>query len=146
MTKVYGDYDPNDVIIVDLETQNITPQEPHPPIRTAGWLWCGGSTDDLSISNRIDDLLEDHLPKAALMVGHNIIGFDIPVILAHSRKAKLIPDDLLILDTMLLSQMIYADREGGHGLDNLAAHFGCPIKKVEIDFNQHVTIVTGSFW
>ena len=62
------------------------------------------------------------LAQATELVGHNIISHDIPLI--H----KLYPDvvfnpDLLIFDTMIFSQLLTPERQGGHSLENFGKIF-----------------------
>lgn len=58
----------------------------------------------------------DGLPKDATIVGHNVIGFDLPAlhkVFGWKWKGG-------VEDTMLISMMDNPDRVGGHSLDNLA--------------------------
>lgn len=68
------------------------------------------------------EVLED----ANELIGHNIIDYDLRLI------KKLYPGfkpQGLILDTMILSQVLYPERKGGHSLANFGEELG--IKKPE---------------
>ena len=72
--------------------------------------------------NKIKEALE-HLNKATEIICHNQISHDFG--LFH----KLYPDfvfnpDLLIMDTMILSQLLYPDRKGGHSLGQYGEELG----------------------
>ena len=70
------------------------------------------------------------LQKADTLVGHNIIGFDIPVI--H----KLLGVDLshkTLIDTLVLSRLFNPSREGGHSL----GMWGYRLKYHKIDFTEY---------
>ena len=62
------------------------------------------------------------LQKADTLIGHNIIGFDIPVI------KKLTGVDLYsldsVMDTLVLSRLFKPSREGGHGLESWGYRLG----------------------
>jgi len=55
------------------------------------------------------------LEKATHLVGHNIIGFDIPVIEELYDRPNL-AEGKEIIDTLVLSRLFNPSREGGHGL------------------------------
>jgi DNA polymerase-1 len=77
-----------------------------------------------------DTLLEgiEQLQKADKLIGHNIIGFDIPVI------KKLLNVDLsnkILVDTLVLSRLFNPVREGNHGLESWG--YRVNFKKIEFD-------------
>ena len=55
------------------------------------------------------------LEKATHLIGHNIIGFDIPVVEELCNRADL-AEGKEIIDTLVLSRLFNPSREGGHGL------------------------------
>lgn len=60
------------------------------------------------------------LSTATLLVGHNIISFDIPVfkkIFGYEYKGA-------VWDTLVVSRLIYPDRPGGHSLEAWGKRFG----------------------
>jgi len=68
------------------------------------------------------------LKSADQLIGHNIIGFDIPVL---ERLAGIDLSDKSVLDTLVLSRLFSPTREGGHGLEAWGYKVGC--KKIEFD-------------
>lgn len=60
------------------------------------------------------------LDKCTAIIGHNIIGFDIPLL---KKLGYTIPDSTALIDTYLLSQMMHPDRTA-HSLESWAAEFG----------------------
>ena len=72
------------------------------------------------------------LQEANLIIGHNIIGFDIPVI------KKLYDIDLLskkLIDTLVLSRLYNPVRDGGHSLDT----WGFKLNYPKLDFKEFET-------
>ena len=82
-------------------------------------IWCLVAVDehDKVYSFKPDEINKgiDLLKSADKIIGHNIIGFDIPVI------KKLTGVDLYkhteVLDTLTLSRLFHPTREGGHSLE-----------------------------
>ena len=74
----------------------------------------------------------DRLAEAPVVAGHNWIKHDILLI------KKLYPrwEHKLVVDTMLLSQILYPDRPGGHSIANLAKLVGTELKVVHEDWSQ----------
>lgn len=64
------------------------------------------------------------LDEYDIHVGHNLIGFDYPMMDKHYgwRPKK----DIIILDTLWLSRMYYCDIEGGHSLEAWGERLGNP--------------------
>ncbi len=58
------------------------------------------------------------------MVGHNIIGFDIPAI-ARIKHVDL-SEHVRIIDTLTLSRLLHPTREGGHSLEKWGWKLNCP--------------------
>jgi len=68
-----------------------------------------------SFNSRDDNLLEgmDYLKSADLLIGHSVIDYDF-------RLLKMLYDWTYpgrVIDTLKLSQMLYPERAGGHGLE-----------------------------
>ena len=61
------------------------------------------------------------LSEADTLIGHNIVGFDIPVI-EKLTDTKLSPNK--IIDTLLLSRLLKPNREGGHSLETWGYRIG----------------------
>ena len=70
------------------------------------------------------------LQNAKTLIGHNIIGFDIPV-LENLSNFKL--GGIKVIDTLVTSRLFYPIREGGHGLERWGYKLGCP----KIDFEDY---------
>ena len=76
------------------------------------------------------DTLEPLLLNCEGVIGHNIIGFDAPVL--ERVWGIHIPVDILI-DTLVLSRLYNPSLEGGHSLDSWGKRFGDP----KIDFDDY---------
>jgi len=57
------------------------------------------------------------LKSAKKLIGHNIIGYDIPAI-KNVAGVDLSGTDIKIVDTLVLSRLFKPTREGGHGLES----------------------------
>jgi len=112
-------------IVFDIETDGLDPTE----------IFClaitdpdTGETKTYGPTQIVEGL--DCLGNAEKLIGHNIIGFDLPVI------KKLHNIDLMkgkkIVDTLVLSRLFNPTREGGHGLES----WGYRIGMSKIDFNE----------
>ena len=82
-------------------------------------IWCIVTIDEEGNVKTFDpDQIKDgikYLEKAETLIGHNILGFDIPVIknlygvdLYHKK----------IIDTLVVSRLINPNKEKGHSLQN----------------------------
>lgn len=69
------------------------------------------------------------LSEAAILVGHNICGYDLPV-LAHLKGWKPNPNTV-IYDTWIMSMTLRYKRGHAHGLDGWGAHLGYPKLKFD---------------
>ena len=106
-------------LVFDIETDGLDPTK----------IWCIGATNSVTGESRsfgpdqIDEGLE-YLQSASKLVGHNIIGYDIPAIkklhgveLSEGRK---------VVDTLVLSRLFNPTREGGHSLESWGYRLKCP--------------------
>ena len=100
---------------------------------TADKIWCiVCKHNDTYYQFREDKLnrFEEFIKKTKEIIGHNIIGFDIPVI------NKLFGYDLFkhckITDTLILSRLLNPMIDGGHSLKN----WGTKLGQNKIDFEQ----------
>tara|TARA_R100000654_G_scaffold69712_1_gene99443 strand:+ start:4741 stop:6525 length:1785 start_codon:yes stop_codon:yes gene_type:complete len=96
-----------------------------PPAST---IWCIVAVDssDKIYSfkpDRIDEGIE-FLKSADNLVGHNILGFDIPAI--DRIKQVNLCDHANIIDTLTLSRLLHPTREGGHSLEKWGWKLNCP--------------------
>ena len=107
--------------VLDIEANGLDPDT----------VWCivvrqlGGHDDSLTWSG--DRLLEFitwlQLQDECELIGHNLIGYDIPVL------EKLLSADFSkckITDTLVMSRLANPSREGGHSLDNWGTVLNCP--------------------
>ena len=114
-------------LVFDIETDDLN----------ATKIWCL-STCDVDTEHvcsywgdKLDKGLQA-LQDADKLIGHNIIGFDIPVL------KKLTGVDLSgkkLIDTLVLSRLFNPVREGNHGLESWGFRLDCP----KIEFNDYQT-------
>jgi len=62
------------------------------------------------------------LEQADEWIGHNVLAFDIPVL----EKLYGIARAPRILDTLVVSRLLYTDRQGGHSLESYGERLGLP--------------------
>ena len=114
-------------LVFDIETDDIK----------ATKVWCIVAQDSGSgqiykfAPHQLESGLE-LLQKADTLIGHNIIGFDIPYI------KKLLGVDLTskkLVNTHVLSRLFNPVREGGHSLNMWGNHPDINLPK--IDFNEY---------
>ena len=112
-------------LVFDIETDGLDAKK----------IWCISALDvdtEQQYSYGPSELSEgfDMLLKADKLIGHNIIGFDIPVI------NKLTGLNLMgkeLVDTLVLSRLFNPVREGNHGLERWGYALGSP----KIEFDQY---------
>ena len=104
-------------IVFDIEADSLEPTK----------IWCiaavdpdSGETKTFGPSEIIEGLA--HLSSAEKLIGHNIIGYDLPAIkkihnvdLTANRR---------IVDTLVLSRLFNPSREGGHSLESWGYRIG----------------------
>ena len=107
-------------LVFDIETDGLNPSV----------IWCLVAQDELGkFYHFYEDTLTEgikFLQKADKLIGHNILGYDIPVIkkltginLYHQDK---------IIDTLVLSRLLNPTREGGHSIAKWGYKLGLPKK------------------
>ena len=107
-------------LVFDIETDGLDPSV----------IWCLVAQDELGkFYHFYEDTLNEgikFLQKADRLIGHNILGYDIPVIkkltgidLYHSDK---------VIDTLVLSRLLNPTREGGHSIAKWGYKLGLPKK------------------
>lgn len=117
-------------LVFDIETDGLD----------ATKIWCiaitdpdTGETKTFGPTQLVEGLA--YLHNAEKLIGHNIIGFDLPVI------KKLHNIDLMegkkIIDTLVLSRLFNPTREGGHGLESWGYRIG--MGKIEFDVFDYYT-------
>lgn len=76
------------------------------------------------LSDTDPEALKKTLDEYDVLVGHNIIGFDLPMLKKHYGWEP--RPDVIIIDTLWLSRMYYPDIEGGHSLGAWGIRLGNP--------------------
>lgn len=74
--------------------------------------------------------LIDLMKSYDAVAGHNIIGFDAPVL---EKVWKVCFDRVAVVDTLIMSRLYNPSMEGGHSLANWGGRFGFP----KIDFSDY---------
>ncbi len=104
-------------------------------------VWCVvlRNVEDNSVSTFFGDSLTKDNLRFALescteLIGHNIVGFDLPVLMLSDlleyrigypgETSTLFGNPVLISDTLLWSKLLNADRLGGHSLDAWGKRLG----------------------
>ena len=72
----------------------------------------------------------EELMSADKLIGHNIVGFDVPVI---KRLTGIDLYDKTLVDTLVLSRLFNPVREGNHGLERWGYALGSP----KIEFEEY---------
>lgn len=109
-------------VVFDLES-NALELDRVKTIHVLSWVSSGEvqSTNDY-------DTMQEVLTNADVLIGHNIILYDLPVI---KKVLKLHPDSLgRIVDTLALSWYLNFDRQR-HGLEHYGEDYGVPKPKIE---------------
>ena len=111
-------------LVFDIETDLIPPTK----------IWCIVANDIDTKEQHVfrpDELDEgiSLLQQADMLIGHNILGFDIPAI--KKIKGVDLDKDKKIVDTLVLSRLFNPSREGRHTLDSWGSRLG--LKKISFD-------------
>jgi len=107
-------------LVFDIETDGLNPTV----------IWCLVAVDETGdVYRYYEDTLDEGiklLQEADKIIGHNIIGYDIPVI----KKLKGIDlyDADKVVDTLVLSRLFNPTREGGHSIAKWGYKLGLPKK------------------
>ena len=112
-------------LVFDIETDDIK--------ATKVWCIVAQNPDTNEIfkfpPHKLDDAYE-LLTKADRLIGHNIIGFDIPMV-EKFGNINLSGKD--VIDTLVLSRLFNPTREGGHSLEN----WGYKLNYKKIEFEEY---------
>jgi len=112
-------------IVFDIETDSLD----------ANIFWCLVAIDENNrvYSYTMDNINEglDLLKRADKLIGHNIIGFDLPVLKKLFNVNLYNPNK--VVDTLVLSRLFNPTREGGHSLEKWGYKLGIA-KKDKPDF------------
>ena len=111
------------MIYLDLEANGLTPDT----------IWCVVTRENgVSTVHTTPDTLLDALRRPVSVVGHNLIGYDMPV-LERLWGITVAPER--VLDTLVLSRLYEPSKSGGHSLRNWGECLGFP-KGDHTDWSQ----------
>ena len=111
------------VLILDIETDSLHPSEIHTCV-----------TKDLdtgiilSFMKEKKDNLKQYLKRFDVIVGHNALSFDVPVL---NRLWNMEIKEDKVFDTLVVSYLVKANIKGGHSLKDWGKRFDCP--KIEFE-------------
>ena len=111
-------------VIVDIETDDLDATVIHVACTRVV-----GTEDRRTFTAENMAELPDYLRSFDWMYGHNAVNFDIPVI---NRLLDADLDLAKVRDTMLISQLLWPDRPGGHSL----RAWGDRLEDAKIDFHD----------
>jgi len=114
-------------IVLDIEANGFEPDK----------IWCIVSLDidtkeSISYVNNLDQLKKD-LTSVSEIIGHNILGYDIPVL---ERLLGIDFSGIKLTDTLVLSRLADPARQGGHSLGSWGERLGYP-KGEYTDFSYY---------
>ena len=117
-------------LVFDIETDDLD----------ATKIWCVTTVDTETeeVNSYYKDTLStglDRLSKADKLIGHNILGFDMPVI---KKLHNLNLFNKKIVDTLVISRLLNPVRDGGHSLKSWGFRLGLP--KIEYEDFQHFSM------
>ena len=102
------------MIYLDLEANGLTPDT----------IWCVVTKEnDVTLVHGTPDTLSEALRGSQSVVGHNLIGYDMPV-LERLWGITVAPER--IVDTLVLSRLCEPSKSGGHSLRNWGNDLGFP--------------------
>ena len=102
------------MIYLDIETNGLDPSR----------IWCAVTRQNgVNKVHTSPESLSEALRSSQSVVGHNLIGYDMPVL---KRLWKLSVNPERIVDTLVLSRLVDPSREGGHSLRNWGNQLGFP--------------------
>ena len=111
------------MIYLDLEANGLTPDT----------IWCVVTRENgANVVHTTPDTLSDALRGSVSVVGHNLIGYDMPV-LERLWGITVAPER--VLDTLVLSRLYEPSKSGGHSLRNWGECLGFP-KGDHTDWSQ----------
>lgn len=108
---------PFSLIVADIEANGLYDTVTEFHCGTIVDCYTGESQDFRSLEEFVDAL-----DRATLIVGHNIIDFDLPAVSKLSAEFKWSLESAF--DTLVLSRLLYPDLPGGHSLDEWGKRLG----------------------
>ena len=116
-------------LVFDIETDDLK----------ATKIWCIVAIDEDNIvhsfkPHEIEKGIK-YLQTADTLIGHNIIGFDIPVI--EKLTGIDLYDTCKVIDTLVISRLVIPHREGGHSLKSYGHKLKCLKGNSPEDFTEY---------
>ena len=117
------------MIVCDIEGNGLLPEI------NEVWCMCMYNTDNGENYSFPSNILDEGLlvlDSNDTVIGHNFIGYDIPAlqkVMGYKYGGK-------VIDTMILSQVLYPERPGGHSLAAWGEKLGFPKVEHE-DWSQY---------
>lgn len=113
-------------IILDIETKS-----------THDKVWCvvtrNIETDEVIVWKEVSGL-QKYLDQCDLIIGHNIIGFDRPVL---EKIWNISMKTNQLYDTLVSARLLDPSREAGHRLENYGAMLGFPKTDYKAEWEKH---------
>jgi DNA polymerase I-like protein with 3'-5' exonuclease and polymerase domains len=103
-------------LVFDIEADGLTPTKIHCIVAMDV-----DTKDVFTFDNTQLDEGYNMLKSATKLIGHNIIGYDIPVV---ERLGHIDLSDKKVVDTLVLSRLFKPTREGNHGLEGWGYRLG----------------------
>jgi len=103
-------------LVFDIEADGLTPTKIHCIVAMDV-----DTKDVFTFDNTQLDEGYNMLQTATKLIGHNIIGYDIPVV---ERLGHIDLSDKKVVDTLVLSRLFKPTREGNHGLEGWGYRLG----------------------
>lgn len=114
-------------IVLDIEANSLDPDV----------IWCVvakdiDSNEVFTFHGDEAEHLRRFLHDCSLLIGHNVCDYDLPAL----RKVWGVVAQCAVLDTLVLSRLLHAKREGGHSLESWGVRLGFP-KGDYSDFSKY---------
>lgn len=102
------------MIYLDIETDGLDPTQ----------IWCAVTRENgLSKVHTGPESLSEALRSSVSVVGHNVIGYDLPVL---KRLWGISVASDRVIDTLVLSRLADPSKDGGHSLRAWGTELGFP--------------------
>ena len=112
-------------VFLDIEADGLNPTKVHCVVTKR--------SNEAHLTHLSRRSLMDELAKGGQVCGHNVIGYDLPVL--HRLWGIHVPQHRVV-DTLVLSRLFHPDLDGGHSLASWGARLGFP-KGDHSDWSQY---------
>jgi DNA polymerase I-like protein with 3'-5' exonuclease and polymerase domains len=102
-------------VFLDIEADGLNPTKVHCAVTKR--------SNEAHLTHLSRRSLMDELARGGQVCGHNVIGYDLPVL--HRLWGIRIPQDRVV-DTLVLSRLFHPDLDGGHSLAAWGGRLGFP--------------------